>query len=106
MLENFKELHALVERQISEKLKCVRSDNGGECRGPFDAYYKQHGIAHENTHPKTPQLNGLAEMISRMLIERVRCMLSEAKFLNHNRGEALYTVVHVLNLTTIVALNR
>ena len=32
-------------------------------------------------------------------------MLSEAKLPNHYWGEALYTVVHVLNLTPTVALN-
>ena len=79
MLEKFKEFHALVERQSRKKLKRICTDNGGEYCGPFDVYCKQYGIAHEKTPPKTPQLNGLAEMMNRTLIERVRCMLSEAK---------------------------
>ncbi|RDX71840.1 hypothetical protein CR513_48753, partial [Mucuna pruriens] len=33
---------------------------------------------YEKTPPKTPQLNGLAKRMNRTLIERVRCMLSEA----------------------------
>lgn len=71
MLEKFKELHALVERKTGEKLKCVRLDNGEEYCGPFKSYCKQHGIAHEKTPPKTPQLNGLAEMLNRILISKV-----------------------------------
>ena len=76
VLEKFKEYHALVERQSGKKLKCIRSDNGGEYCGPFDAYCRQHGIRHEKTPPKTPQLNGLVERMNRTLMERVRCMLS------------------------------
>ncbi len=38
VLEAFKEFHAQVERETGRKLKCVRSDNGGEYRGPFEAY--------------------------------------------------------------------
>jgi len=74
VLDKFKKVHALVERQLGKKLKCIRSHNGGEYRGPFDAYCK-HGIAHEKIHPKTPQLNGLAERMNRTLLEKVRCML-------------------------------
>jgi len=38
VLEKFKEFHAMVERQSGKNLKCIRSDNGGEYRGPFDVY--------------------------------------------------------------------
>jgi len=53
VLDKFKKFHALVERQSRKKLKCVHSNKGGEYRGPFDAYCKQHGIAHEKTPPTT-----------------------------------------------------
>ena len=65
----------MVERQSGKKLKCIRSDNGGEYRGPFNVYYRQHGIRHKKTPPKTPQLNGLAKRMNRTLVERVTCML-------------------------------
>ncbi|KAI4334662.1 hypothetical protein L6164_013380 [Bauhinia variegata] len=54
--------------------------------------------------PKTPQLNGLAEKMNRTLIERVRCLLSEAKLPGSFWGEALYTAAHVINLSPAVAL--
>ena len=78
-LKKFKQFQTLVVRQIGKKLKCIRTDNGGEYCGPFDVYCKQQGIRHEKTPPKTTQLNGLAERMNRTLIERVRCMLTEAK---------------------------
>lgn len=36
----------MVERQSGKKLKCIRTDNGGEYYGPFDVYYKKYGIRH------------------------------------------------------------
>ncbi|RDX91760.1 hypothetical protein CR513_26204, partial [Mucuna pruriens] len=105
VLEKFKQFQALVERQSGKKVKCIRSDNGGEYCGPFDVYCKQQGIRHEKTPPKTPQLNGLVERMNRTLIKRVRCMLSEARLPKHLWGETLYTAVHVINLSPAVALN-
>ena len=39
------------------------------------------------------------------LVERVTCMLSEAKLPKHFWGEALLASVHVINLSPAVALN-
>ncbi|RDX58134.1 hypothetical protein CR513_62572, partial [Mucuna pruriens] len=83
VLEKFKQFQALVERQLGKKVKYIRSDNGGEYCGPFDVYCRQQGIRHEKTPPKTPRLNGLAERMNKTLIERVRCMLSEARLPKH-----------------------
>jgi len=104
VLEKLKEFHVLVERQSGKKLKCIRTDNGGEYCGSFDVYCKKYGIKHEKTPPKTPQLNGLAERMNITLIERIRCMLSEAKLPKHFWGEELYTAMHVI-MSPAVALN-
>ena len=34
----FKQFQASVERETGKKLKCIRTDNGGEYCGPFDEY--------------------------------------------------------------------
>ncbi|GJX70822.1 putative RNA-directed DNA polymerase [Tanacetum coccineum] len=44
VLDVFKHIHALVERQTRKKLKCIRTDNRGEYIGPFNAYCREHGI--------------------------------------------------------------
>ncbi|GJZ97748.1 putative RNA-directed DNA polymerase [Tanacetum coccineum] len=76
-----------------KKLKMYTpSDNGGEYIGPFDAYCREHGIQHQKTPPKTPQLNGLAERMNRTLVERVRCLLSHAGLPASFWGKALNTV--------------
>ncbi|RDX94958.1 hypothetical protein CR513_22583, partial [Mucuna pruriens] len=100
VLEKFEQFQALVERQSSKKMKYIRSDNGGEYYGSFD------GIRQEKTPPKTPHLNGLVEKMNRTLIERVRCMFSEARLPKHFWGETLCTTMHVINLNPVDALNN
>ncbi|RDX71862.1 hypothetical protein CR513_48731, partial [Mucuna pruriens] len=43
---------------------------------------------------------------NRILIERVRCMLFEARLPKHFWGEALYTAMHFINLSLVVALKQ
>nr|AAV88069.1 hypothetical retrotransposon [Ipomoea batatas] len=102
----FKEFHALVERQTGKKLKCIRTDNGGEYCGPFDEYCRRYGIRHQKTPPKIPQLNGLAERMNRTIMERVRCMLDDAKLPSSFWAEAVSTAVHVINLSPVIALKN
>ncbi|GJV87895.1 putative RNA-directed DNA polymerase [Tanacetum coccineum] len=95
VLDMFKQFHALVERQTGKKLKCIRTDSGGEYIGPFDAYCKEHGIQHQKTPPNTSQLNGLAERMNRTLVERVRCLLSHAGLPTSFWGKAFNTATSV-----------
>ena len=78
----FKQFQTSVERETGKKVKCIRTDNGGEYCGPFDEYCKHQSIRHQKTPPKTPQLNGLAERMKMTFMERVSCLLSEAKLPN------------------------
>jgi hypothetical protein len=71
VLSVFKQFQVSIERETKKKIKCLRTDNGGEYIGPFDAYCKEQGIRHQFTPPKTPQLNGLAERMNRTIVERV-----------------------------------
>ena len=51
VLGMFKFFYAYVERET--KKKCVRTDNGGEYRGPFEQYCRSHGIRLEKAILKT-----------------------------------------------------
>jgi 5'-3' exoribonuclease 2 len=41
VLSLFKQFPVSVERETEKKIKCLRTDNGGEYIGPFDAYFKE-----------------------------------------------------------------
>ena len=63
----------MVETETSLKVKCLRSDNGGEyIDGGFSEYCTVQGIMMEKTIPGTPQQNGVAERMNRTLNERAR----------------------------------
>ena len=57
------------------KVKCLRSDNGGEYKDRgFSEYCAAQGIRMENTISGTPQQNGVVEHMNRTLNERARSM--------------------------------
>ncbi|RVW89466.1 Retrovirus-related Pol polyprotein from transposon TNT 1-94 [Vitis vinifera] len=69
----FKKWKAMVETETGLKVKCLRSDNGGEyIDGGFSEYCAAQGIRMEKTIPGTPQQNGVAERMNRTLNERAR----------------------------------
>jgi hypothetical protein len=71
----FKKWKALVENETGKKLKCLRSDNGGEyCRKEFDDYCSYHGIHIDKIVPRTPQENGVSKRMNRTIMERARSM--------------------------------
>lgn len=60
VFNTFKKWKALVENEIGKKLKCIRSDNGGEyCSKEFDNYYSYNGIHRQKIVPRKPQENGV-----------------------------------------------
>ena len=77
VFDRFKEFKSLAENQIEKIIKVLRTDNGREfCRNEFEELCKKCGISRKITTPYTPQQNGVAERMNRMLMEKERCMLS------------------------------
>ena len=94
----FLEWKAEVERSINQKLKVLRTDNGGEYMSAgFKKCLKKKGVRHELTVPKTPEQNGVAERMNRTLVEVVRTMLADAKLPHRFWAEALSTAVSLRN---------
>ncbi len=63
-------LHQYNSTSGSEKIKVLRTDNGGEyLSNDFKMYLADHGIQHQLTVAYTPQQNGVAERMNRTLIE-------------------------------------
>ncbi|KAK3028258.1 hypothetical protein RJ639_037592 [Escallonia herrerae] len=64
--KQWKKWQALVENETGNKIKCLKSDNGGEYRdGGFQEYYSNNSIRLIRTVKRTPQENGLAERMSK-----------------------------------------
>ncbi|RDY02433.1 hypothetical protein CR513_14106, partial [Mucuna pruriens] len=80
-ISQFKEFKAQVELETGRKIKCLRTDNGGEyVDGEFLAFCKQEGIVRQFSVPHTPQQNGVAERMNRTLLERTRAVLRTTRW--------------------------
>ena len=87
-----------MENQTGKKIKRLRTDNGLEfCNTEFDKFCAKYGIARHKTVRYTPQQNGLAERMNRTLLERVRCMLTNAGLSKAFWGEAVVTAAYLIN---------
>lgn len=107
-LDVFKAFKAEVENQLGKKIKCVRSDRGGEYygrndgsgeqrQGPFAKFLEECGIVPQYTMPGSPSMNGVAERRNRTLKDMVRSMISHTTLPGSLWGEALKTAVYLLN---------
>uniref|UniRef100_A0A2N9IPG8 Integrase catalytic domain-containing protein n=1 Tax=Fagus sylvatica TaxID=28930 RepID=A0A2N9IPG8_FAGSY len=98
VFETFKKWRAMVETETDLKLKCLRSDNGGEyINGGFKEFCAANGIRMEKTIPRTPQQNGVAERMNRTLNERARSMRLHAGLPETFWADAVNTAAYLIN---------
>lgn len=88
----------MLENQSGKSVKRVRTDNGGEfINNQLSSYYRQRGIKPEPTQRYSPQQNGKAERLNRVLLERVRTMLVQSGISQQYWGEAMYHANYIRN---------
>ena len=88
----------MVETEISLKVKCLKSNNGGEyIDGGFSKYCVAQGIRMEKTIPRTPQQNGVAERMNRTLNERARSMRLHAGLPKTLWADAVSIAAYLIN---------
>jgi len=77
--EKFKSFKALVENKSYYKIKCLRSDRGGEfTSNEFFDFCEEHGIRREFSTARTPQQNGVVERMNRTIQQMACAMLDES----------------------------
>ena len=88
----------MVETKTGLKVKCLKSDNGGEyIDGGFSEYCAVQGIMMEKTILGTPQQNGVTERMNRTLNERARTMRLHAGLSKTFWADAVSTTTYLLN---------
>ena len=96
-----------MENESGKKLKVLRTDGGGEYTSTeFEDFLESAGIRHEQTVPKTPEQNGVAERMNRTLVESVRSMLADAHLPHKFWAEALSTAVYLRNRSPTKAVSH
>ena len=106
VFETFLVWKKMVENQTGRKIKVLRSDNGTEYRNDQFFYFcKEEGISRHFTVRDTPQQNGVAERMNRTMLEKVRCMLSNAGLGKQFWAEVVMYASHLINRLPSSALN-
>lgn len=94
-----------METQHDLKIKCFRTDNGGEYLNErLSRFFAQKGIEHDLTPPYSPESNGVAERLNRSIGEGIRAMLLSVKD-KRLWAEAINTFIHVKNIQSHSAIN-
>ncbi|PNY01730.1 copia-type polyprotein, partial [Trifolium pratense] len=97
-LEIFKQFKAMVEKESSCSIQCLRTDRGGEyVSNAFNEFCSNHGIKRQLTTAYTPQQNGVSERKNRTLMNMVRSMLAGKGVPKVFWPEALKWATHVMN---------
>jgi transposase InsO family protein len=77
--EVLKDVLGKWELKTGKRIITIRSDRGGEyIDGKLKKDLRELHITHELTVPGTPQQNGDAERLNRVLLERTRAVLAES----------------------------
>ncbi|KAE8725329.1 hypothetical protein F3Y22_tig00008957pilonHSYRG00078 [Hibiscus syriacus] len=105
VFSTFKNFKARVELDSGNKIKCFRTDNGGEYTSEeFDDFCKKECIKRQFTVANTPQQNGVAERMNRTLLERTRAMLRDACLEKSFWAEAVNTTCYLVNQAPSTAI--
>ena len=106
VFETFLVWKKMVENQTGRKIKVLRSDNGTKYQNDQFSYFcKKEGISRHFTVRDTSQQNGVAELMNLTLLEKVRCMLSNAGLGKQFWAEAVMYASHLINRLPSTALN-
>ena len=107
VFKRFQEFKALVENQTGKKIRCLRSDNGGEyTSNDFDDYCVREGIRREMTVAYNPQQNGVAERKNRSIVGAARAMIHDQGLPLFLWAEACNTAVYLQNMSPHRALGN
>lgn len=85
------------ERQLSSKVKNVRTDEGTEYND-FNRWCEEVGIQREKSVVYTPQQNGRAERFNRTIQDRGRALLIESGMPNQYWADALVEAAKLYNI--------
>ena len=90
---------ARVEKEIGMKLKCLRSDRGGESiSNEFNEFFFKKGIKFT---PCTPQQNGITERKNKIIMDCARTLMIEKNVVRKYWKEAISIIVHTLKQSIV-----
>jgi len=105
LLSEYKKWLTKAQLHTGTKIQILRSDNGGEyVSNAFKALHDENGTTHQTTVPDTPQQNGVAERLNRVLVEMARTMMRHNDVDLDLWAGTIKTAVYIKNRVTSRAL--
>ena len=88
----------MIEKQTRKSIKHLKIDNELKFYSDeFNQFCNERGIVRYCTIVRTPQQNGIAEWMNRVLLERAQNMLSNVGLGKEFQAEACNIVVFLIN---------
>ncbi|GJT15939.1 retrovirus-related pol polyprotein from transposon TNT 1-94, partial [Tanacetum coccineum] len=101
--EVLKDFLTMIQRNLQALVISVRTDRGTEfLNKTLNAFFKEEGIEHQTSTPRTPEQNGIVERQNRTLVEAARTMLSASKLPLFFWAEAITTACYTQNRSIII----
>ncbi|GJR84982.1 retrovirus-related pol polyprotein from transposon TNT 1-94 [Tanacetum coccineum] len=101
--EVLKDFLKMIQRNLQAQVIIVRTDRGTEfLNKTLHAYFKEEGIEHQTSTPRTPEQNGVVERQNRTLVEVARTMLLASKLPLFFWAEAIATTCYTQNRSIII----
>ncbi|GJS36638.1 retrovirus-related pol polyprotein from transposon TNT 1-94 [Tanacetum coccineum] len=102
--EVLKDFLTMIQRNLQAQVITVRTDRGTEfLNKTLHAYFKEEGIEHQTSTPRTPEQNGVVERRNRTLVEAARTMLSASKLPLSFWTETVATTCYTQNRSIIIS---
>ncbi|GJR01673.1 retrovirus-related pol polyprotein from transposon TNT 1-94 [Tanacetum coccineum] len=102
-LEVLKDFLTMIQRNLQALVIFVRTDRGTKfLNKTLHAFFKEEGIKHQTSTPRTPEQNGVVERRNRTLVEAARTMLSASKLPLFFWAEAIATACYTQNRSIII----
>ncbi|GJT53142.1 retrovirus-related pol polyprotein from transposon TNT 1-94, partial [Tanacetum coccineum] len=101
--EVLKDFVKMIQRNIQGQVITIHTDRGIEfLNKTLHAYFKEEGIEHQTSTPRTPAQNGVVERQNHTLVEAARTMLSASKLPLFFWAEAIATACYTQNRSPII----
>ncbi|GJU12400.1 retrovirus-related pol polyprotein from transposon TNT 1-94 [Tanacetum coccineum] len=98
-----KDFLTMIQRNLQALVISVRTDRGTEfLNKTLNAFFKEEGIEHQTSTPRTPEQNGIVKRRNRTLVEAARTMLSASKLPLFFWAEAIATTCYTQNRSIII----
>ncbi|GJX55956.1 retrovirus-related pol polyprotein from transposon TNT 1-94 [Tanacetum coccineum] len=105
--EVLKDFLKMIQRNFQAQVITVRTDRGTKfLNKTLHAYFKEEGIEHQTSTPRTPELNGVVKRRNHTLVEAARTMLLASKLPLFFWAKAIATACYTQNRSITISTHE